>query len=90
MTTFTDTVSSLWRVLVAALVLGAGLPALFALGVRWLAEGLLGDDGKVAEHPAVAKYAGWGCLVTVAVVVVLGILFIMKDFLANDLGIHIF
>jgi hypothetical protein len=32
-----------WRVLAASLILGAGLPALFALGVRALAYGAGGE-----------------------------------------------
>lgn len=38
-----------WRVLTVGLVLGAGLPALFALGVRSLAWGSGGDAEAHAE-----------------------------------------
>lgn len=38
-----------WRVLVVGVLLGAGLPALFALGVRSLAWGA---GGEAAVHPA--------------------------------------
>lgn len=41
-----------WRVLLVSIVLGAGLPAIFALGVRSLAWGTGGD--ATIEDPAVA------------------------------------
>ena len=37
------TVEALWKVLVASLILGAGLPTLFATGIRALAWGEGGD-----------------------------------------------
>lgn len=41
------TVEAIWKVLLASLVLGAGLPAVFALGIRSLAWGT-GGDAEVA------------------------------------------
>jgi hypothetical protein len=71
------------KVLVAGLVLGAGLPALFALGVRFTALGA-GDDAGVAATggggtaAAVRGHAGYrllglACFVVVALAVALGI-----------------
>jgi hypothetical protein len=37
-----------------------------------------------------AWIAGLACFAVVVVAIVAGILFIMKDFLAHDFGIHIF
>ncbi|MEI2778967.1 MAG: hypothetical protein V9G19_23975 [Tetrasphaera sp.] len=42
-----------WKVLTVGLLLGAGLPALFAVGIRWLAYGA-GGDAEVSHergHP---------------------------------------
>lgn len=44
-----------WRVLLAALVLGAGMPAMFALGVRALA---FADGDHTGRAPAVARTMG--------------------------------
>ena len=40
---------AVWRVLLVALILGAGLPALFALGIRAFAWG---QGGDAEEHAA--------------------------------------
>jgi hypothetical protein len=40
-----------WKVLLAGLVLGAGLPAVFAAGVRSLAWGTGGSAEVVADQP---------------------------------------
>ena len=37
---------ALWQVVVVGLVLGAGLPALFALGVRAMSSGRTSPDGR--------------------------------------------
>jgi hypothetical protein len=76
---------SAWRILIVCLVLGAGLPALFALGIRALAHGG-GGDPEVDEsgvsapvpHPA-ATIAGYACFAIAAVAVLLGIAFIVAS-----------
>jgi len=59
-------VVALGRVLVLSLVVGAGLPALFALGVRALAP----VDGKVRP---VRAAAGWLCFAVCLGAVALGV-----------------
>jgi hypothetical protein len=74
-----------WRVLLAGLLLGAGLPVLFALGIRSLAWGA-GGDAEVHEsgvtgptpHP-VGTVLGWACFGVVLLGVVLGITFIVAS-----------
>ena len=64
-----------WKVLVAGLVLGAGIPALFALGVRFTATGTGGEamiDTSTRPNPAF-KALGAVCFVIAALAVVLGI-----------------
>jgi hypothetical protein len=73
---------AIWKVLAASLVLGAGLPAIFALGIRSLAWGTGGEaeagpaDRSAAGHPAGKVVAGVLFLV-VAYGIVSGILFII-------------
>lgn len=59
-------VEALAKVVVVSLVLGAGIPALFALGVRAFATG----DGA---RPVLRTVAGYACMVLVAAAIVLGI-----------------
>jgi hypothetical protein len=66
---------SAWKVLVAGLVLGAGLPLVFALGVRFSAAGA-GDGGP--SKPAGPGRPGYRllgllCFLVAALVVALGI-----------------
>ena len=71
-----------WKVLLAGVVLGAGLPALFALGIRSLAYGAGGD--ATAKSPGVAvatprpigTVVGYVLFAVVLMGVVLGITFI--------------
>jgi hypothetical protein len=69
-----------WKVLVAGLVLGAGLPLLFALGIRSLAYGA-GGDAEVhgsRPHPA-GTVLGWVLFAVVLAGVLLGIAFIVAS-----------
>ncbi len=64
-----------WKVLVAGLVLGAGIPALFALGVRFSASGAGGEAMVVSSStakPATRPSAGL-CFLVAALAVILGI-----------------
>ncbi|MEV8514557.1 hypothetical protein [Dactylosporangium sp. NPDC051484] len=88
---------SAWRVLLAGLLLGAGLPALFALGVRALAWGA-GGDAEVREPGAAGAKAqpigtllGWACIAVVLLGVALGITYIVASGLGKALSFeHIF
>ncbi|MBT0769664.1 hypothetical protein KIH74_12070 [Kineosporia sp. J2-2] len=74
----------LWKILVTGLALGAGLPALFAVGVRSLAYGTGGDAEEhapgvaPAPHPLGRVLAGL-CFAVVLLVVVLGIVVIVAS-----------
>ena len=74
-----------WKVLAASLILGAGLPTLFALGIRSLAYGSGGDAEVHAAgasgpraHP-VGLIVGWLLFAIVLAGVVLGITFIVAS-----------
>ncbi|MGX6603563.1 hypothetical protein ACWKSP_15675 [Micromonosporaceae bacterium Da 78-11] len=72
-----------WKVLLAGLILGAGLPVLFALGIRSLAYGA-GGEAEVHEsgvtgptpHP-IGKVVGYALFAIVVLGVLLGITFIV-------------
>lgn len=74
-----------WRVLLASLVLGAGLPLLFALGIRSLSLGASGEvviSGTGVTSPAphlVGKLLAGACFTVVLVAVALGITFIVAS-----------
>ncbi len=59
---------ALLRVVVVSLVLGAGIPAVFALGVR-----ALSTDAAAGPRPAVRTLAGYLCFAVVVAAVLLGI-----------------
>ncbi|CAM2845497.1 hypothetical protein [Skermania piniformis] len=92
MHTLVANLSGLWKVTLAGLVLGAGLPAIFAFGIRfWSEEYAIAPDGtRTAERNLAATAAAYLCFALVVGSVVVGILFIAKGFLASRLGIHIF
>jgi hypothetical protein len=69
-----------WKVLAAGLILGAGLPLLFALGIRSLAWGA-GGDAEVSGargNPAGTALA-WVLFLVVIALVLLGITFIVAS-----------
>ena len=71
---------ALWQVVVVGLVLGAGLPALFALGVRAMSSGrtLAADGVSYVDPPSTAGRAGAYALFGVcALAVVFGIVVII-------------
>jgi hypothetical protein len=72
-----------WKVLAASLVLGAGLPLIFALGIRSLAWGAGGDAETHAAGVAGPKanplgtVLGWILFIIVLAGVALGITFVV-------------
>jgi succinate dehydrogenase/fumarate reductase cytochrome b subunit len=68
-----------WKVLVAGLILGAGLPAIFAVGVRSLAWGT-GGAAEVAvdaqPHP-IGRVAAVACFAVVLAGIALGLTIII-------------
>jgi uncharacterized membrane protein (DUF485 family) len=81
----TSTLGSLWKVTLIGLVLGAGLPLIFAFGVRFMSTQTA--DGR---RNNVGFTAAIACFAVVAVAVVAGILYVAKDFIAHQFGIHLF
>jgi len=86
-----------WKVLIAGLVLGAGLPVLFGLGIRSLAWGAGGDaeirpDGVTGPKAnPLGTVLGWVCFVVVVVGIALGITFIVATGFGKTLSFeHIY
>jgi uncharacterized membrane protein len=68
-----------WQVLLAGLILGAGLPTLFAVGIKAMAHGTGGTaevDTAAPPHPA-GRLIGYVCFAIVLLAVFLGITFIV-------------
>ncbi|TQS42693.1 hypothetical protein [Cryptosporangium phraense] len=72
-----------WKVLLIGLILGAGLPTLFAFGIRAMAWGTGGEaevhaDGTAAPaaHPA-GRIVGILCFALVVLIALLGITYII-------------
>ncbi|MEP7162032.1 MAG: hypothetical protein ABI746_13175 [Dermatophilaceae bacterium] len=65
---------AVWQVLVASLLLGAALPAIFALGVRAMAYGA-GGGAEVPPAPArpMGRVLGFLCFAAVLLAVAAGI-----------------
>lgn len=81
---------SILKVLVVGLVLGAGLPALFAVGLVAFSngEGGIHEDGTtVAPNPAL-KYLGLLLFVVVAAVILIAILWITKATIEHHFGVN--
>lgn len=76
-----------WQVLLAGLVLGAGLPALFAVGVRSLAFGAGGDaEISHAEPHPIGKVLAAVCFALVLAFVAMGITYIVASGFGNTLS----
>ncbi|MFT3661170.1 MAG: hypothetical protein QM809_07145 [Gordonia sp. (in: high G+C Gram-positive bacteria)] len=89
---FADIAQSIAQVLAVGLVIGAGLPALFAFGMRAIAAGEGGTDATgvtTAPNPAL-KYLGYFLYALVAAVILLGILWITRQTISHHLDIQIF
>lgn len=83
---------SILKVLLVGLVLGAGLPALFAVGLVAYSNGAGGaeaDGTAPAPNPAL-KFAGLFLFAVVALVIVVALLWITKGTINHHFGINLF
>ncbi|MGB8211847.1 MAG: hypothetical protein WCF69_30520 [Mycobacterium sp.] len=80
------------KILIFGLLLGSGLPALFALGVRAGAAGagVEGSDGAAVGHknPALTGLS-WLLYSLTLVAVVIGVLYVARDFIGAHTGMYI-
>jgi hypothetical protein len=81
---------SLLKVLAVGLVLGAGLPAVFAIGLVAFSKGSggVGNDGTTTASNPALKFAGLLLFTLVAAVVVIAILWITKGTIQHHFGFN--
>ena len=87
MNNFSYALEGAWQVLLAGLVLGAGLPAVFALGIRsaaWGTGGTAEVDGGT-PHP-LGRVLAFICFAIVLAGVALGITFIVASGFGYELS----
>lgn len=80
------------KILVFGLLVGAALPALFAVGVRLNAEGVGAaehGDGAVAHKNPVLVALSWLIFGLVLAAVIVGVLFIARDFIGHHTGLYL-
>ncbi len=77
------------KILVVGLVLGAGLPALFAIGVRLSAEGAGVTEHSAAQRNPMVATLSWVVFTLVVVAVLIGVLFIARDFIGHQTGLYL-
>ncbi|MET0995872.1 MAG: hypothetical protein ABWY20_18130 [Mycobacterium sp.] len=79
------------KILVFGLVVGAGLPTLFALGVHINAEGaaVTRHGDAVAQRKPLVLAVSWLIFAVVLVAVTIGVLFIARDFIGHHAGWYI-
>ena len=79
------------QVLAVGLVLGAGLPALFALAMRLHAAGSgVAEDGTVGRKNPLATVVSYVLYAVVILAVLVGVLFVTRHTLAHHFGIVLF
>ncbi len=78
--------SGAWKVLATALILGAGVPTMFALSIRALAIGGSTKDDQPARP--IGKILAALCLLIVVAAIVLGLTFIVASGFGKKLSFH--
>ena len=80
------------KILLFGLILGSGLPALFALAVRAgsAGAGLQGSDGAAVEHknPALTAFS-YAIYALALVAVVIGVLYVARDAIGAWTGVYL-
>ena len=80
------------RVLIVGLILGAGLPALFAIGMRayTLGETTQADGTMTGRPNPVGRVVGWGVFALVAIIVAIGLLWVCHNTIKYYTGVDLF
>ncbi|WP_019971855.1 hypothetical protein [Mycobacterium sp. 141] len=83
-------IEAIFKVLVVGLILGAGLPALFASGLVAYSSGAGGthEDGTVSTPNQALKALGLLLFAVVAAVIVIAILYITKTTIIHHFGFN--
>ncbi len=83
---------NIFRVLIVGLVLGAGLPALFAVGLRVYSagEGGVDEDGVLHRAHPILKPVGLFIFVVVAAVIIAAVLWVTRSTIIHHFGVDLF
>lgn len=83
---------SIFKVLVVGLLLGAGLPAVFAMGLVAFSSGagVTNADGTTHAPNPLLKFLGLTLFVLVGVVIVVALLWITRTTIDHHFGINLF
>ena len=80
------------KILIFGLILGSGLPALFAVAVRVGAEGagVMGSDGAAvkSKNPALTAIS-YAIYALALVAVIIGVCYIARDFIGARTGLYV-
>ncbi len=79
---------AIFKVLVVGLVLGAGLPALFATGMLAYSSGA-GDDSMHKPNPAL-RFVGIVLFIFVALVILTAVAWITRSTIIHHFGVDLF
>jgi hypothetical protein len=76
------------KILVFAMLAGAALPGLFALGLRFHAVGAgqVSIDGRTPQKNPVLVAIAWAIYALVLAVIIFALLYISRDFIAHQTG----
>ncbi|MEE6135369.1 hypothetical protein SKC41_03385 [Mycobacterium sp. 050128] len=76
------------KILLFSMLAGAFLPGLFAVGIRLqaLGSGDVGADGSTSQPNPLLSVLAWLIYALVVTVIVVGVLFIARDFIAHHTG----
>jgi hypothetical protein len=76
------------KILVFAMLAGAALPGLFALGLRFHAVGTghLSTDGSAPHKNPMLVVIAWAIYALVIAVIAFALLYISRDFIAHQIG----
>lgn len=77
------------KILIFGLLVGGALPALFAVGVRMGTPATPDADGTVPRRNPLLVALSWLIFAIIVAAVVIGVLYIARDFLAHRFGWHL-
>jgi hypothetical protein len=79
-----------WKILIFGLLAGAGLPTLFAVGVRFNAEGAgVTGDAAVAHRSPVLVAISSVIFAVVLIAVIIAVLYVAQDSIGQHTGAYI-
>ncbi len=90
MHTFNAIATSLGEVTLIALLLGVGIPLIFSIGVRFWSIETATVNGAPGGRNTVFQAVAYVCFAIVLIAVLLGIIYIAKDFISHTFDVQLF